>query len=407
MTQLDAGSRSLPESQLARVMSLARRHLNMDVVYVGQFAGERQIYRGLDGDPARFGMSLGEGPPLEATFCQRMVTGQIPSAIPDTSREAGVADLLGSVPGGVGAYVGVPITLADGSLYGTFCCLSQEPVADLTERDVRFMAMLAELLADELLVQREHDRQRDVLDEIIHSERVELAVQPVVLADGSLVGLEVLSRFGAELCPPDVVFAAARELGAAQGLERMVLSKAVATLLPLLPAGCALGLNATPTGVLHLAQHPAAADFPGLAQLVLEITEHDAVENYEELRDCLRPLRDRGLRIAIDDAGAGYASLHHIIELEPDMLKIDRSIIDGLAGDRSRRGVVRSFVGLAQDIGALVCAEGVEQLDDLTAAIELGVHAAQGYLIARPTTDHSQIATWATQASLLPLGYET
>jgi EAL domain-containing protein (putative c-di-GMP-specific phosphodiesterase class I) len=402
LTLLDSGDRSPRESQLARVMGLARRHLNMDVVYVGQFTGDRQVYRGLDGDPERFGMSLGDGPPLETTFCQRMVTGQIPSAIPDTSREAGVADLLGSVAGGVGAYVGVPITLPDGSVYGTFCCLSQEPVAEVTERDVRFMAMLAELLADELSVQREQDRQRDLLNAIIDGEQVDLAVQPVILVDGTLAGLEVLSRFRPEVGPPDVVFAAARELEVAQGLERMVLTKAVTTLLPLLPAGCALGLNATPTGVLQLAQDPAAAEFAGLAQLVLEITEHDAVENYEQLRDCLRPLRERGLRVAIDDAGAGYASLHHIIELQPELLKIDRSIIEGLADDRSRRGVVRSFVGLAHDIGALVCAEGVERPEDLTAAIDLGVHAAQGYLIARPTTDHSQISRWAAQASLLP-----
>jgi EAL domain-containing protein (putative c-di-GMP-specific phosphodiesterase class I) len=388
-------------SQLARVMKLARQHLNMDVVFIGEFLDGRQVYRALDGSAASFGMELGVGPALEETYCQRMVTGHIPQVVPDAAAEPGVADLGAAVLGGVGAYVGVPITLPDGSLYGTFCCLNRERVADLSERDVKFMALLAELVADELTAQRLHDKQREVLNEIITGEHVDLAVQPVVAVTGELVGLEVLSRFAPGIGRPDVVFATARDLGVGSALERMVAVKA-STLLSLVPKGCALGINVTPANVLELAREPAAATYPELSRFVLEITEHDAVENYAELRDCLRPLRDHGLRVAIDDTGAGYASLHHVIELQPDMLKIDRSIIEGLADDQSRRSVVRSFLSLATDIGALVCAEGVERLVDLQAAIDLGVHAAQGYLLARPSTDHADIARWAHGPSLMP-----
>jgi len=112
------------------------------------------------------------------------------------------------------------------------------------------------------------------------------------------------------------------------------------------------------------------------------------------LRDALRPIRDQGLRLAIDDAGAGYASLKHVIELEPDIIKVDRSIIDGLASDRARRSVVSAFVLLALEMGATVIAEGIETPADLEAVRDLGVDAAQGYLFARPTTDRSALASW-------------
>ncbi|MCW2549359.1 MAG: hypothetical protein JWN96_3819, partial [Mycobacterium sp.] len=139
-----------------------------------------------------------------------------------------------------------------------------------------------------------------------------------------------------------------------------------------------------------------------LPQLVLEITEHAAVDSYAELREALRPMRDNGLRLAIDDAGAGYASLKHVVELEPDIIKVDRSLIDGLAADRARRSVVSAFVLLALDMGAAVIAEGIETTEDLEAVRDLGVDAAQGYLFARPTTDRNAMAGWQHAGERFP-----
>jgi EAL domain-containing protein (putative c-di-GMP-specific phosphodiesterase class I) len=161
-----------------------------------------------------------------------------------------------------------------------------------------------------------------------------------------------------------------------------------------------LGVNLTPAIAMQLAGDPALDDVP-MDRLVLEITEHEAVESYADLRERLKPLRERGLQLAIDDAGAGYASLHHIVELRPDIIKIDRSLIDGLASDTARRSVVTSLVLLGLDLGALVVAEGIETREDLAAAADLGVDAAQGYLIARPSTDPLDHAYWASDADLL------
>ena len=132
-----------------------------------------------------------------------------------------------------------------------------------------------------------------------------------------------------------------------------------------------------------------------LTNLVLEITEHAAVESYSELRSSLQAVREQGLRLAIDDAGAGYASLKHVVELAPDIIKIDRSLVDGVSADRARRSVVSAFVLLALDLGATVVAEGVECRADVLQAVEdLGVDAAQGYLLARPSTSRLQLTKW-------------
>jgi EAL domain-containing protein (putative c-di-GMP-specific phosphodiesterase class I) len=138
-----------------------------------------------------------------------------------------------------------------------------------------------------------------------------------------------------------------------------------------------------------------------MERLVLELTEHEAVESFAELRKSLEPLRERGLKLAIDDAGAGYASLQHIVELKPDLIKIDRSLIHRLASDPARRSVVSSFVLVGRELGALVVAEGAENHEDLAAAADLGVDGAQGYLIARPSTDPRDHAHWATGPDLL------
>lgn len=117
--------------------------------------------------------------------------------------------------------------------------------------------------------------------------------------------------------------------------------------------------------------------------------------SYAKLKERLRRRRELGLRLAIDDAGAGYASLKHVVELEPDMIKIDRSLIHGSATDRARRSAISAFVALAADTGAIVIAEGVELPDDLAAVRDLGVDAAQGYLLGRPTGNRRNNTRWS------------
>lgn len=129
-----------------------------------------------------------------------------------------------------------------------------------------------------------------------------------------------------------------------------------------------------------------------LSRLVLELTETDAVDSYHAFRSRLAPLRERGLRLAIDDAGAGHASLGSVVELRPEIIKIDKSLIGGVAADHSRPSAVRAFVSVAQDLDAVTVAEGIETIADLNTVRDLGNTCAQGYLPGRPNTDPDNLA---------------
>ena len=129
---------------------------------------------------------------------------------------------------------------------------------------------------------------------------------------------------------------------------------------------------------------------------MIEITEQSVVDSYPDLRASLVPLRAHGLRIAIDDAGAGYASLHHIVELRPDFIKVDRSLVHGLADDDARRVAVSVFVLLSLDLERTVVAEGVERSRDLAALRDLGVQAAQGFLLGKPSAERDDLVRWTS-----------
>jgi EAL domain-containing protein (putative c-di-GMP-specific phosphodiesterase class I) len=137
---------------------------------------------------------------------------------------------------------------------------------------------------------------------------------------------------------------------------------------------------------------------------VLELTEHQAVVSYAAVRERLAPLRAKGLKLAIDDTGAGFASLRHVVELRPDIIKVDRSLVTSIDTDRARRSVVTTFVLLALDIGATVIAEGVETPSELATVSSLGVDEAQGFLLARPTSNPLAWARWTEPDARLIAG---
>lgn len=252
-------------------------------------------------------------------------------------------------------------------------------------------------MAVEAQALRDQERMRSAIQQLLDDEDLEIACQPIVdLDSGRVRGLEALSRFPAGHGRPDEVFARAHQVGLGFALERLAVQRAL-TVVPLLAPGQYVSVNATPEVAIHLADLSHGLDLP-MDRLVLEITEHDAVNNYARLRDSLAVCRARGLRLAIDDAGAGYASLHHVVELRPDIIKIDRSLVHGLHDDPARRSVVRAFAALAEDLGAYLVAEGVEDPRDMSTAYALGVQAAQGYYLGRPATALEQVQSWTGQA---------
>ena len=117
--------------------------------------------------------------------------------------------------------------------------------------------------------------------------------------------------------------------------------------------------------------------------------------DYGVLVNATVPLRKRGVRFAVDDTGAGFASFNHVLQLRPDIIKLDRSLVADAPSDRARRTLIVAFTLLANDIGALVTAEGVETSAELETVIDLGVDHVQGYFVGRPSAapeDWSRLA---------------
>ena len=125
-----------------------------------------------------------------------------------------------------------------------------------------------------------------------------------------------------------------------------------------------------------------------LTDIVIEITEHEAIDDDDDaLREALQQVRERGALIALDDAGAGYSGLKQLARLKPDIVKLDRSLVNGVNGDPARLALIESFVRYSNRMGAIVCAEGIETLDELAALADLDVQWGQGHVLAAPSNE--------------------
>jgi EAL domain-containing protein (putative c-di-GMP-specific phosphodiesterase class I) len=220
---------------------------------------------------------------------------------------------------------------------------------------------------------------------IIERDAVEMVYQPVVdMRDGRVLGWEALSRF------PSLPFSTAEVFEAVNGteleveLEVLCIRKAV-EVSEHLDENTYLSVNLSPTAVRS--PEVAALLVPAnqlLEHLVIEITERTAIEDYLPLYRPLRELRQRLVSVAIDDVGAGYASLWHITQLLPDIIKIDRALISGIDQSPTKRAIVTALLSLARELRCHVVAEGVEQKQEADWLIGLGTRFGQGFHFAEP-----------------------
>jgi PAS domain S-box-containing protein len=228
------------------------------------------------------------------------------------------------------------------------------------------------------------EEQRARVLAVMADDGVRPVFQPVFnLSTLHVDGYEALSRFDHHSGgTPEQWFNAADAAGVGPQLELFAIRKAIAHAYQL-PTGAFLSVNASPATLLR-------EDFSELVEslhgesLVVEVTEHAAVEDYEPLQRAINRLRRNGVRLAIDDAGAGFASLKHIVRLLPEFIKLDLFLIRNIHEDPVKRAVVAGMLGVASQIGGKVIAEGVETQDELRVLMDLGVEWAQGYHLGRP-----------------------
>jgi EAL domain-containing protein (putative c-di-GMP-specific phosphodiesterase class I) len=214
----------------------------------------------------------------------------------------------------------------------------------------------------------------------------------VALADRRVAGFECLTRFDAEPQQgPEFWFAEAASVGLGPELEIGVLRRALPA-LDRLPDRLPVSFNVSPQllldGRLERELTPRVA-----ARLLLEITEHETVKEQERLVTALAPLRAMGVRVAIDDAGAGYSSFRHIVRLLPDVIKLDLRLTRDIDHDPARRALAAALIRYAREANAEIVAEGVETQAELDTLLELGIAKAQGYFFGRPVPLDAALAS--------------
>lgn len=225
-------------------------------------------------------------------------------------------------------------------------------------------------------------RRHQLIEHAMAPQALSIAMQPIVeIATGGTVGYEALARFPHD--PPGPVFAAAIAEGRDLEVELAAAHAALETVRGL---GGDIGfvcVNASPKTVMTAAFRDVLS-IADADKTVIELTENAAVHDYAQLRSAIDPLRAQGFRIAIDDVGGGFSCLTHVHQLEPDLIKVDRYLVQAIDSDPVRQIMVSSLAAIAATSGARLVAEGVETQAELSTVRDLGVELAQGYLFGAP-----------------------
>jgi EAL domain-containing protein (putative c-di-GMP-specific phosphodiesterase class I) len=338
--------------------------------------------------------------PLSGTYCSRVLDGSFPPLIPDARRTAAAALLDMAPEVNIGAYVGVPLVGPTGAAVGMLCAIDPFARASLQARDLAALELLAQVLHDlqQRAVSAEESRQerhalRSAVTDVLSGAGRHPVLQPIVdLTTGRVYAAEGLTRFTAPspaqpgdptLRSPAQWFDDASRLSLHEDLD-LATAEAVLDLLHSVPPDIAVTINLGPDTLLteRLVELLAGRE---LHRIVVEITEHAPVTDYEALRAALRPYRDRGLRLAVDDAGAGYASLRHVLAVDPDLVKVDMALTRRADEDVARRTLLAALATFADGVGCRLVAEGVETAAELAAVAACGISLVQGYVLAPPS----------------------
>ncbi len=377
--------RSDVDQQVADLLRTAKESLGVSVAFLTRMDDTTQELRVVESSvPLLF--QEGYTQARERTLCHAVLEGRLPPVMTDLRRHPEAMALPAARFPRIRSYVSVPVRLSDGSLYGTFCTASLTTDKGLGPRDKALMDVLAQAAAvviEPEVAERAHVAEvMGRLGPVLDAGGPTVVLQPIVqLATGLRTGAEALSRVPhAWGRTPDVCFAEAHELGVGDRLELLALERA-ADHLAVVPGY--VSMNISPGTLVTPDASDLLAALP-LDRVLLELCEQDPVEDYEALHAVLAPLRGAGMRLAIDDVGAGFSSLRHIVLTAPDVIKLDRSIVDGVSADPVLRTLVTSLCDFAHGSGAEVVAEGIEGPEDAAALVACGVDLGQGWHYGRP-----------------------
>ncbi|MCX2929355.1 EAL domain-containing protein [Mycobacterium sp. CVI_P3] len=377
----------IPVELVRTLLGLLRRRLGLDTAWLSSFRDGIQVFEVLDGEAETLGLSSGDRTNLSDTYCVRVIDGRLPAIIPDTAANQTTRALPMTRALKLGAYVGVPVPSPTGATIGMVCAVSREAKPYLADTDLRVVNQVADLigtlLESPVKLPDTTAAQCAAMQKVLSQNDFEVVFQPVHdVASGRVIGVEALARFPHAPFRPDAFIARAAQMGLGIALETAILNRVI-SLVPRLPEDAFVAVNISPAAASVAPWGQLLGDVDP-TRIVLELTEHDAVMDYGALDEALDPCRSRGVRIAVDDVGAGFSSFSHVLELGPEFVKIDQSITRNIDVDDARRRLAQAIAELAGQMGATVIAEGVESQGELDVVSAVGITAAQGFYLSRP-----------------------
>ena len=377
------------DPSIERTLASVRGHLGIEIAFIGRWVEGQQSEITHLHAAGNVPLAVGQRTPVQDTYCWHVVQGNLPELLRDTASHPLAARLPATTQVPAGCYLGAPLRLSDGTDWGMFCAIGTQPDTTLSERDLNvvraFAAMAAERIESLLDEQQRLATTRSAVEGMLDGHAISVFQQPIhSLADGKPVGIECLARFpDLKKRGPNSWFDDAESVGLGVELEMAAVRVALETLSHV-PEGIFAAINASPKAILSGALAAELQGFePSGNALVIEVTEHHQVEDFADLRRALDAIRDRAL-IAIDDVGTGYAGLRHIVDLKPDLLKMDMSLTREVNLDPVRRSLTAALAGFAREIDCVLIAEGIETAEECEELKRIGVDFGQGYFFARP-----------------------
>lgn len=378
---------AVKNDSIERILRTVRHHLGAEIAFVGRYIeGDRRELMYVDTD-LDLPMGPGFSEPNEDSFCHHILEGRLPELIHDAADYPLAKTLPISHILPVGSHLNVPLRLSNGEVFGSFCCVSRTADRSVSARDMEVLRAFAKLAAEQieqsLGVEEQSARIGRKICGVLESRSIIIVEQPIHdLSTMRVMGFECLSRFAdAGERGPDTWFEEAKSVGRGVDLELLAIECALEA-----PGSAVrdlyLSVNASPEAIMS-GKAAEILERHSDRKIVVELTEHERVEDFARLRDALQEI-SRHARIAVDDVGAGYAGLRYLVDLSPDLLKLDISLTRNIHEDLARQAMAKAIVHFAAAIGSEVVAEGIESSNELAMLKEIGVNYGQGYFFAPP-----------------------
>ncbi|MEC7545615.1 MAG: EAL domain-containing protein [Pseudomonadota bacterium] len=370
---------------IGHLLRTARERLRMEVGFISEFIDGMRVFRFVDSAPGVNLIAPGGADFLARSYCQRIVDERAPQLISDARTCSAVVDLKATQLLPVGAHISVPITLSDGHVFGTFCLFSRYAVPGLNHRSLALVRAFAEMVALLLEERRMAGAEYEQNNTAIHHVSTFFTEHRVSFSPSSIVDLNTKEEIGTELVPaisqpsplfsnPFLLLREADRLGLSQ-LSGVAMMESSLAALTRLSADQFVSMNVTPQLIMQF-------DFnqwlrSDCSRLVLGLSEHDIVDDYTSLKARLYRLKESGVRIAVVHAGAGFASMRHILQLQPEFVKLDADLTCGIHKDKGQQAMLEALMRFCRSQGSILMAEGICSDEDEAYLRTAGVGFAQ------------------------------